>query len=163
VFFFCPAYRSSPVYEHLSTLSDVLLGFAGSSEALLSGQKPPFRLLVRAVDVDGSPASHIRFLVSDAFVVRLQPAATLCMSKTILLSIPLEIKLRVIRSGTICRYSRISLSGTSKSQLKIPAWSKIPLEHCDLEIGLRRRQRRVSRVDQKFHERRSRLGDSNVY
>ena len=42
---------------------------AGSSEALLSGQKPPFRLLVRAVNTDGTPATHIRFLVSDAFVV----------------------------------------------------------------------------------------------
>lgn len=43
---------------------------AGSSEALLSGVKPPFRLLVRAINPDGSPAMHIRFAVSEAFVVR---------------------------------------------------------------------------------------------
>jgi hypothetical protein len=32
--------------------------------------KPPFRLLVRAINPDGSPAGHIRFAVSEAFVVR---------------------------------------------------------------------------------------------
>lgn len=43
---------------------------AGSSEALLSGQKPPFRLLVRAMNAsDNSRATHIKFAVSDAFVV----------------------------------------------------------------------------------------------
>lgn len=46
---------------------------AGSSEALLSGQKPPFRLFVRAVRSDGSRATHIRFAVSEAFVVSPHP------------------------------------------------------------------------------------------
>ncbi|KAK9825131.1 hypothetical protein WJX81_002021 [Elliptochloris bilobata] len=45
------------------------LSVTGSSEALLSGVKPPFRLLVRAINPDGSPAVHIRFAVSEAFVV----------------------------------------------------------------------------------------------
>ena len=43
---------------------------AGSSEALLSGQKPPFRLLIRAMNTsDNSRATNIAFRVSDAFVV----------------------------------------------------------------------------------------------
>ena len=50
---------------------------AGSSEALLSGQKPPFRLFVRAVHSDGTRAHHIRFAVSEAFVVRLLYAVPL--------------------------------------------------------------------------------------
>ena len=55
----------------LSNSSHSNMPSAGSSEALLSGQKPPFRLLVRAVSsADGKKASNIRFVVSDAFVVR---------------------------------------------------------------------------------------------
>lgn len=43
---------------------------AGSSEAILSGQKPPFRLLVRAMSKDtGARLSNIRFAVSEPFVV----------------------------------------------------------------------------------------------
>ena len=43
---------------------------AGSSEALLSGQKPPFRLFVCARNVhDGSPVDVINFVVSEPFVV----------------------------------------------------------------------------------------------
>ena len=43
---------------------------AGSSEAILSGQKPPFRLLVRAMSRDtGARLSNIRFAVSEPFVV----------------------------------------------------------------------------------------------
>ncbi|KAK9817517.1 hypothetical protein WJX74_004575 [Apatococcus lobatus] len=46
------------------------LTVTGSSEAILSGQKPPFRLLVRAIrSQDGTRVSHIRFAVSEAFVV----------------------------------------------------------------------------------------------
>lgn len=41
-----------------------------SSEAMLSGRKPPFRLLVRAVATDGRPIS-VRHAVSEGFVVRL--------------------------------------------------------------------------------------------
>ncbi len=45
-------------------------GHAGSSEAILSGQKPPFRLLVRAMSRDtGARLSNIRFAVSEPFVV----------------------------------------------------------------------------------------------
>ena len=43
---------------------------AASSEAMLSGQKPPFRLLVRALHAaDRTRCAHIRFAVSEAFVV----------------------------------------------------------------------------------------------
>ena len=41
-----------------------------SSEAMLSGRKPPFRLLVRAIATDGRPI-RIRHAVSEGFVVRL--------------------------------------------------------------------------------------------
>jgi len=42
----------------------------GSSEALLSGQRPPFRLLVRARLVgEGVLVQHIQHAVSDNFVV----------------------------------------------------------------------------------------------
>ena len=45
----------------------------GSSEALLSGQRPPFRLLVRARLVgEGVLVQHIQHAVSDNFVVRAQ-------------------------------------------------------------------------------------------
>ena len=52
----------------------VSVGFAachaGSSEAILSGQKPPFRLLVRAMSREsGARLSNIRFAVSEPFVV----------------------------------------------------------------------------------------------
>ena len=41
---------------------------------MLSGQKPPFRLLVRAVRADDrARCTHIRFAVSEAFVVRAEP------------------------------------------------------------------------------------------
>ena len=40
-----------------------------SSEALLSGRKPPFRLLARAVTANGAPASNVRSAVSEGFVV----------------------------------------------------------------------------------------------
>ena len=43
-----------------------------SSEAMLSGRKPPFRLLVRAIATDGRPI-RIRHAVSEGFVVRLVP------------------------------------------------------------------------------------------
>ena len=41
-----------------------------SSEAMLSGRKPPFRLLVRAMATDGR-SIRIRHAVSEGFVVRL--------------------------------------------------------------------------------------------
>ena len=46
--------------------------YTGSSEALLSGQKPPFRLLCRATSkATGARLSNIKFAVSEPFVVRL--------------------------------------------------------------------------------------------
>ena len=45
-----------------------------SSEAMLSGRKPPFRLLVKCVHSDGRRL-NIRHAVSEGFVVR--PAPTL--------------------------------------------------------------------------------------
>jgi hypothetical protein len=58
----------------------LLLAFAGSSEAMLSGQKPPFRLLVRAKRAsDGASAAEFRPGVSEPFVVRLlRQAPRLC-------------------------------------------------------------------------------------
>ena len=44
------------------------LHVSDSSEAMLSGRKPPFRLLVRAVHRDGRP-TNIRHAVSEGFVV----------------------------------------------------------------------------------------------
>lgn len=52
------------------------ISITGSSEAILQGQKPPFRLLARAVSSqDGSRASHIRPTVSEPFVVRVSPSS----------------------------------------------------------------------------------------
>jgi len=46
------------------------ISITGSSEAILQGQKPPFRLLARAVSTqDGSRVAHIRPAVSEPFVV----------------------------------------------------------------------------------------------
>lgn len=50
------------------TLPD--LHVSDSSEALLSGRKPPFRLLVRAVDQSGKMIGNLRHAVSEGFVVR---------------------------------------------------------------------------------------------
>lgn len=45
----------------------------GSSIAMLSGQKPPFRLLVRAIDSEsGMRVDRVQWAVSDAFVVATQ-------------------------------------------------------------------------------------------
>ena len=51
------------------------LHVSDSSEAMLSGRKPPFRLLVRAVHTEGRRLA-IRHAVSEGFVVR---ASILCM------------------------------------------------------------------------------------
>jgi len=46
------------------------VSITGSSESLLSGQRPPFRLLARALDAGTrQPARGVAFAVSDAFVV----------------------------------------------------------------------------------------------
>ena len=50
-----------------SALADVSV--TGSSESLLSGQKPPFRLLARALDArTGAAVAGVAFAVSDPFV-----------------------------------------------------------------------------------------------
>lgn len=56
-----------PITKGIAVLPDVHV--SDSSEALLSGRKPPFRLLARAVTGAGSPASNIRSAVSEGFVV----------------------------------------------------------------------------------------------
>ncbi|KAK9841626.1 hypothetical protein WJX74_008974 [Apatococcus lobatus] len=57
--------------------ADLHMSVIGSSIALLSGQKPPFRLLVRAVRSSShQKANHIRHAVSDAFVVATQRVKT---------------------------------------------------------------------------------------
>jgi hypothetical protein len=53
--------------------ADLQCSIVGSSIALLHGQKPPFRLLARAVRAStGERLPHIRPGVSDAFVVATQ-------------------------------------------------------------------------------------------
>lgn len=63
---------------------DVVYGVTGadSTEALLAGKNKHIRLLVRAINHDGSPATHIRFTVSEGFVVR-SPCIVLCMEATL--------------------------------------------------------------------------------
>ena len=49
------------------------MNIIGSSIAMLSGQKPPFRLLVRAIDSEtGLRVDRVQWAVSDAFVVATQ-------------------------------------------------------------------------------------------
>ena len=58
-------------YPTVQGLETTLLPHTGSSEALLSGQKPPFRLLCRATSkATGARLSNIKFAVSEPFVVR---------------------------------------------------------------------------------------------
>lgn len=56
-----------PLTKGIAVLPDVHV--SDSSEALLSGRKPPFRLLARAVAAGGSPALNVRSAVSEGFVV----------------------------------------------------------------------------------------------
>ena len=61
------------------------LHVSDSSEAMLSGRKPPFRLLVRAAHRDGRKV-NIRHAVSEGFVVRLYawlPSQMLCLCKLV--------------------------------------------------------------------------------
>lgn len=53
-------------------MAELQVHVAGSSIAMLQGQRPPFRLLVRATSVrDGRRLDSIKPAVSDAFVVGL--------------------------------------------------------------------------------------------
>ncbi len=54
------------------------LHVSDSSEAMLSGRKPPFRLLVKCVHSDGRRI-NIRHAVSEGFVVRYQRQSYMCL------------------------------------------------------------------------------------
>ncbi len=57
--------------------AELACSIVGSSIALLSGQKPPFRLLVRAIrGAGGGAAATIRPAVSDDFIVATQRVKT---------------------------------------------------------------------------------------
>lgn len=57
--------------------AELACSIVGSSIALLSGQKPPFRLLVRAIrGAGGGAAAAIRPAVSDDFIVATQRVKT---------------------------------------------------------------------------------------
>lgn len=51
------------------------LKITDSSEALLTGRAPPFRLAVRAVHRSGEPFEGVAFALSEPFVVRARAAA----------------------------------------------------------------------------------------
>lgn len=53
-----------------NNMAELQVHVAGSSIAMLQGQRPPFRLLVRATGArDGRRLDYIKPAVSDAFVV----------------------------------------------------------------------------------------------
>jgi hypothetical protein len=55
-----------------NNVAELQVHVAGSSIAMLQGQRPPFRLLVRATGVrDGRRVEYVKPAVSDAFVVGL--------------------------------------------------------------------------------------------
>ncbi|GLC55265.1 PSII 6.1 kDa protein [Pleodorina starrii] len=56
-----------PLERGAATVSDLTL--TTSSEALLSGKAPTFRLLVWAVEANGDPVPHVTYVVSESFVV----------------------------------------------------------------------------------------------
>lgn len=57
--------------------AELSCSIVGSSIALLSGQKPPFRLLVRVIRAaGGGPAPKIRPAISDDFIVATQRVKT---------------------------------------------------------------------------------------
>ena len=67
--------RLSTLLQHAQ--AEVQCSIVGSSIALLTGQKPPFRLLARAVrGSTGERLPHIKPAVSDAFVVATQRVKT---------------------------------------------------------------------------------------
>ena len=53
-----------------NNVAELQVHVAGSSIAMLQGQRPPFRLLVRATGIrDGRRVEYVKPAVSDAFVV----------------------------------------------------------------------------------------------
>ncbi|KAA6419351.1 MAG: nitrogen regulatory P-II [Trebouxia sp. A1-2] len=64
----------TPMHNNVAELQ---VHVAGSSIAMLQGQRPPFRLLVRATGVrDGRRVEYVKPVVSDAFVVATQRVKT---------------------------------------------------------------------------------------
>ena len=61
---------SLPLLVLQNNTAELQVHVAGSSIAMLQGQRPPFRLLVRATGVrDGRRVEYVKPAVSDAFVV----------------------------------------------------------------------------------------------
>ncbi|KAG2502074.1 hypothetical protein HYH03_000567 [Edaphochlamys debaryana] len=56
-----------PIERGVASVSDLAL--TTSSEALLSGKAPTFRLLVWAVEANGEPVPYVTYVVSESFVV----------------------------------------------------------------------------------------------
>lgn len=56
------------------------LAVTTSSEALLSGKAPTFRLLVWAVDAAGEPVPYVTYVVSESFVVSESTCRCRCMT-----------------------------------------------------------------------------------
>ena len=81
---------------------------AGSSEALLSGHKPSFRLLVQAVNSAGEPVDHIRFAVSEAFRVSISSVMRgglpLVFLKSHSQSLPMEPGAHVLQQTLSCSH-----------------------------------------------------------
>ena len=64
-----------------NNVAELQVHVAGSSIAMLQGQRPPFRLLVRATGVrDGRRVEYVKPAVSDAFVVS-RAASVLCRAR----------------------------------------------------------------------------------
>ena len=65
-------FLSSALQMLQNNVAELQVHVAGSSIAMLQGQRPPFRLLVRATGVrDGRRVEYVKPVVSDAFVVSL--------------------------------------------------------------------------------------------
>jgi len=71
-----------PAQSRVRMQASLQCNIIGSSIALLSGQKPAFRLLARAISLaNGQPVPHIKPAVSEAFVVatpRVKSAQKVC-------------------------------------------------------------------------------------
>lgn len=80
------------------------LALTTSSEALLSGKAPTFRLLVWAVEANGEPVPYVTYVVSESFVVRGAEGAA-CDSLTN--GLPVRLAGNVYRRserGVLCLY-----------------------------------------------------------
>ena len=96
---------------------------AGSSEALLSGHKPSFRLLVQAVNSAGEPVDHIRFAVSEAFRVSIlwvmHQVPPLVLLKAHSHTLPMELGAYVLQQTLSCCHPvPIGPNGSCKLHLR---------------------------------------------